>query len=593
MDSQINEVKSRIDVVEVIGGYVRLQKAGANWRANCPFHNERTPSFMVSPLRQVWRCFGSCGEGGDVFSFLMKIEGIEFVDALKILAQKAGVVLKREDPKLKSERQKHCEITAKAAEFFEKNLENAAAGKEAKKYLKERGLKDETIKEFRLGWASESWDELLKFLTAKGYKAADVEKAGLAVKKQNENRWFDRFRGRIIFPIFDLHGQPIGFGGRIFKGNAEKEPKYLNSPQTFIYDKSKVLYGLNFAKQEVRRREKCVLVEGYMDLIMSHQDGLKHCVAVSGTALTPYQLAILKRYSDNLVLAFDMDEAGQKAASRGIDLARNSDFNIRVLTLPEGKDPADYALSHPGRLETEAETAKPIMEYFFEKVFNKFKADSAENKKEIAKILLPQIRQISNQIEQAHWIAELAGRLGVREEVVIGELKRVGENNNAPATLGEGAPMTAKKSPDRQREEVLGDHLVSLLLKHNRHFEVVRDFDFSPLKNFAFALALEHFKKSEGEFNFEKIYRGAPHHLKNYLNKIELESQNFEIKEPLSEIQTCFTNLRRHLLDKQMEEIKIFLGQAEKSKDSERVAELMAKFQRLASERQKLESSKI
>lgn len=600
MDSQINEIKSRLDVVEVIGGYVRLQKAGANWRANCPFHNERTPSFMVSPSRQVWRCFGSCGEGGDMFSFLMKIEGIEFVDALKILAQKAGVVLKREDPKLKSERQKYCDISEKAAGFFEKNLENAAAGKEAKDYLKKRGLKEETIKQFRIGWAGESWDELLNFLIAKGYKAADIEKAGLAVKKQNENRWFDRFRGRIIFPIFDLHGQPIGFGGRIFKGDAEKEAKYLNSPQTFVYDKSKVLYGLNFAKGDIRRLEKCVLVEGYMDLIMAHQDGLKNSVAVSGTALTPFQLSILKRYSDNLVLAFDMDEAGQKAAARGIDLARNLSFNIRVLTLPEGKDPADYALSHPGRLEQEAETAKPIMEYYFEKVFNKFKADSAENKKEIAKILLPQIRQIPNQIEQAHWIAELAGRLGVREEVVIGELKRTRENNDASAETAlsaaetgvrQPAERTAGKSPNRPREEVFGDHLVSLLLKYNRHFDVVRDFDFSPLKNFTFALALEYFKKSDGEFNFENIYREMPDHLKNYLNKIELESQNFEIKDPLVEIKSCFTNLQRHLLDNRMEEIKIILGQAEKSKDHEQDAELMARFQQFASERQKLEKN--
>src|SRR3989338_5387891 len=289
-----------------------------------------------------------------------------------------------------------------------------------------------------------------------------------------------------------------------------------------------------------------------------------------------------------------MDEAGQKAASRGIDLARNSDFNIRVLTLPEGKDPADYPQSHPGRLERKAETAKPIMEYYFEKVFHKFKADSAENKKEIAKILLPQIRQISNQIEQAHWIAELAGRLGVREEVVIGELKRIRENNDAQAETALGAdetgavPMTAEKSPDRPREEVFGDHLVSLLLKHNRHFDVIRDFDFSPLKNFTFALALEYFKKSDGEFNYEKIYRDTPDHLKNYLNKIELESQNFEIKDPLSEIKSCFTNLRRHLLDKRMEEIKIILGQAEKSKAHGQDAELMVRFQRLPSPRPKL-----
>ena len=312
MSSQIEEIKSRIDIVELIGSYLKLQKAGANFKASCPFHNERTPSFNVSSARQIWHCFG-CGKGGDIFTFVQEIEGAEFPEALKMLAERAGVELRPEDPNLRSEKNRLFQLMEEAAKFFENNLR---AGEQVLGYLGKRGLSDETIGEFRLGYASEEWRALVQHLAAKGFKFPEMEKAGVAVKRGgaqaitgNSAEYFDRFRGRIMFPIFDYNGRVIAFGGRIFP-ERENEAKYVNSPETPLYQKGRTLYGLNKSKQEILKKGECVLVEGYMDMAMSWQGGVKNVVAVSGTALTDEQLKILRRLSEKFISSFDIYEAG-------------------------------------------------------------------------------------------------------------------------------------------------------------------------------------------------------------------------------------------------------------------------------------------
>ena len=289
MSSQIEDVKSRVDVVDLLGSYLKLQKAGVNFKARCPFHNEKTASFFVSPARQIWHCFG-CQKGGDVFKFIMEIDGCEFKEALLSLAGRAGIELKRESPEIQDAKSKEFAILEESTKFFEKNLfEN----NEASEYLKNRGLSVETIKEFRLGYSLDDWRTLFNHLSAQGHKAEDAEKAGLIIK--SENSYYDRFRGRIIFPIFNQSGKVVAFGGRLFvDSSGGKSAKYVNSPETALYQKSKILYGLHKSKIEILRENSCVLVEGYMDFLSAYQAGTKNMVAVSGTALTLDHLKILR-----------------------------------------------------------------------------------------------------------------------------------------------------------------------------------------------------------------------------------------------------------------------------------------------------------
>ncbi|MCD5397178.1 MAG: DNA primase, partial [Candidatus Pacebacteria bacterium] len=390
--------------------------------------------FFVSPTRQIWHCFG-CSKGGDIFGFVKEIEGVEFGDALRILADRAGVELKKQDPKLKTERQRLYEICELTAKFFEKQLKDSQAGIRAKKYLLGRGAKEESIKKWRLGYAPDTWQGLGDFLVGKGYKKEEIINAGLIIRKQGVSasqgalRAYDRFRSRIMFPIFDFNGQVIGFTGRIFeqekKQQVEKTGKYINTPSTLLYNKSQIIYGLDKAKVAIRKKDCCLLVEGQMDVIMLTQAGFDNVVAVSGTALTDFQLKILKRYSSNLLFAFDMDEGGDVATKQSINSALNYDFNIKVVVMPKDKDPADIISQNPKTFEKLIKSAHSIMEFYFKTCFARFDKKTPLGRKEITKTLLPIIKRISNKIEQSHWTQELGKRLGVKEESIDEELKKV------------------------------------------------------------------------------------------------------------------------------------------------------------------------
>jgi DNA primase len=411
MSSPVEQIKSRLNIVEVVQTYTKLQKAGVNFKAVCPFHSEKTPSFFVSPARDSWHCFG-CGKGGDIFSFVMEIESVEFPEALKILAGRAGVELKPIDREHQSERLRLLKLMEEAKKFYEGELKK---NKEVIEYLKARGLKGETAKSFGIGFAANEWRGLCAFLKSKKYSDIEIERSGMAVK--SDKGYYDRFRNRIMFPIANGSGQIVGFSGRIFGPETETSGgKYINSPQTILYDKSSVLFGFDKAKNEIRKKDSCILVEGQMDVIMSHQAGITNTVAVSGTSLTNEHLRIIKRLTDNLAIAFDKDEAGRGAAGRGIDSALAQGFEVKVALIPSGKDPADAIKENPEEWKEALKNSKNIIEFYL---------DFLKSGKEIEKIVLPYVAIMPSEMEKARWVNEIAKHLRIKEEAVWLELKKI------------------------------------------------------------------------------------------------------------------------------------------------------------------------
>jgi len=571
LNSPIDEIKSRLDIVEVIGSYIKLKKAGANYRALCPFHSEKNPSFFVSPARQIWHCFG-CGKGGDIFGFVKEIEGVEFGDALRILAQRAGVELKPRSPewqKFKTERQRLYEICELATKFFEKQLEGSSLGKEAKKYLLGRVIKEESIKKWRIGYSPDTWSGLSDFLVSKDYKNEEIEKAGLSLKNE-QGSYYDRFRGRIIFPIFDLNSQVIGFGGRIFQ-KTDKVAKYINTPNTLLYDKSRILYGLDEAKVEIRKKDFCLLVEGYTDVILAHQAGFENTASVSGTALTPYQLVILKRYSENLFLSFDMDIAGDSATKRGIDLAQLRGFNLKIITLPKDEDPADVISKNPNEFKKLVNNSLSILDFYFQNAFSQFDKARPEGKREISKILLPVIKRIPNKIEQSFWVSRLAKNLEVKEENVEEELKKIKLEEEA---LGL-EPEEIMNLPPKSRKELLEERLITLILKRPENLNSIEGTKisyFSP-KGKEILLNLKNPENLSGE-------------TKDFFNYLALKSEVEDIdeKEIEPEIKFSLKEIQSLEIKTKLNEISKEIKKAEEEKNFEKIKKLTQEFSQYAKE---------
>lgn len=425
-DPQVQEIKEKLPINEVVGQYVQLRRAGRNFVGRCPFHKERTPSFHVSPERNSYMCFG-CGEKGDIFTFIQKIDGVDFVTALKQLAERAGVVLKQRSyadeatrTESKNKEEKLLEVCEEATKFFESKL---AKRPDILSYLHARGVKDETIKEWRLGYAPASWEDLSQYLTVKGFSKNDIAEAGLAAKSERkQGEVYDRFRGRIMFPLFDASGKVIAFSGRYFEKVAgskeEGEPaKYVNSPETLLFKKSKVLYGYDKARAAIRKADCILLVEGQFDLILSHQSGLPFTVASSGTAITPEHLSLLGRLSKRLVLALDGDQAGIRAGLKSALMALQSGFDVKIPTFAEGKDPADLARENPELLKAAVRTSRTAVEFFLE-VLRQGARDDRAYKLLIEQQLLPLVKVMQSPIDQAHFIKLIAQRIGVPEDAV-------------------------------------------------------------------------------------------------------------------------------------------------------------------------------
>jgi DNA primase len=450
-------IKQKINIVDLIQEYLPLKKSGVNFKAPCPFHQEKTPSFVVSPERGIWHCFG-CAKGGDHFKFLMEKEGMDFSEALEFLAKKAGVTLKRQKSEGKDKRQSLYEVNQKAAQFFNYILTKHNLGKKALEYLHQRGVTDETIAQFNLGYAPNSWESLTRFLKSRKFTIEEMVEAGLCVSSKSGG--YDRFRGRVMFPLVNVKGQTCGFAGRIL---GQGEPKYVNTPMTPVFDKSNFLFGLNLAKGEIRQKNQIILVEGLMDMVMSYQSGAKNVVATQGTALTSEHIEMLKKYTDTVLLCFDKDLAGDAASRRGIELSDQAGLNIKVVQIKEGKDPADMALKDPLLWQKAVEEAEPIYDYYLRSVGLRYKAETADGKRRIAQELMPIWAKISDSFTQEHYIQKLAALLSMEESILRKEIQKA---KYPAAPKFEGVltkPETLKTAKSRQ--EMLEEYLLALLFK--------------------------------------------------------------------------------------------------------------------------------
>ncbi len=414
MMSQTEEIKAKLDIVDVISEFVPLRQSGANFKGLCPFHNEKTPSFMVSREKQFFKCFG-CGESGDMFSFLEKIENIEFPEALKILAAKAGVEIVRQDPQISNLKTRLLDLHKVATEFFTTQLCQPAGGVALRYLVEKRKLKMETIQEFKLGYAPDSWQATGQYLKSRGFNDYELKQSGLVVEKTGGSpNYYDRFRARLIFPISDYHGNIVGFTARAM--SATESAKYINSPQTLIYNKSQVLYALDKAKEMTKKNNLLVLVEGNMDAISSFEAGVKNVVAVSGTSLTVEQIKTIKRYCDTVAICFDADAAGAIAGMRGISLLWQEELNVKVIVLPDGiKDPDELIHQNLPAWLTAVNGARDIMEYLFVKELNDRNVTILEEKRKVAKVLLPWIAKLTDPLTENYYLKQLAEKLAVDE----------------------------------------------------------------------------------------------------------------------------------------------------------------------------------
>jgi DNA primase len=599
MDTAVQDVKSRLNIVDVVSAYLRLVKSGTHFKAPCPFHNEKTPSFMVNEERQIWHCFG-CGKGGDAFSFIMEIEGVEFGEALKLLAERSGVDLRqyrRERPLTAGEVEvpdRTRDILELSTKFYEKQLWDGAGKERIIGYLRKRGLTDETIRSFRIGYAPEGWRHLLDFLVSRGYRPEELEKAGLVIRKSQEDQVsginhpasssYDRFRDRVMFPISDIVGRVIGYSARVAPGGDETQAKYINTPETGVYHKSRVLYGLYQAKQTMKTEEYAILVEGQMDVIACHQAGIKNTVAVSGTALTGEHLDILKRYGHELRLFFDMDGAGQAAAWKSALLAFDREFSVSIISLPAGKDAAEAAVENPETLKTTIAHPKPAAAYFLEKFLAEHDAMTPDGKRAIAERYAPLLQAMRSAIERDHWTKECANALHVEEKLLSDVVQKENAQERGVRTVKQVESVEGK-SVFARRSAALQERLIGVLLVRPELKEVV--------------LSEPRAKESvEGSPFFRFVGSGAEgislaetEAEKKKLSELFFEAEQFldslpESEEAQSKTEASLREMARHLaleLQKEEREETVFLmGEARKRGDRKEEKKLMERFAELS-----------
>jgi DNA primase len=587
---EVAEVKSRLEITEVVGAYVPLKQAGRNLKAPCPFHQEKSASFMVSPEKGIYHCFG-CGEGGDIFSFVMKMEGVDFRQALEMLARKAGVELvarKGENKEANRLRVRLLEAHELAVKYFQASL---VQNKKALDYVvQSRKLTRDTVKTFQIGYAPDSWGALTDFLLKKGFSKRELLQGGLAGQKEGRDSIYDLFRGRIMFTIADREGRPVGFTGRVLDDSV---PKYLNTPQTPLYDKSQVIFGLHLAKEAIRQADEVVLVEGNMDVIASHQAGVRQVVATSGTALTTEQLRTLSKLTKNVKLAFDADRAGLAATERAIELGQTLGLTLRMVELPSGIKDADELVQQDVELWKKAIVdAKYIVDYLFDRFEHDYDLSTAVGKRGYADRLAANLRRLGDPVEQDHYVKLLAQRTGTSEEAVRTKLEKGESATERPTVMGIDRPddlvrravVQAEGRPTARR--VLEESLLAIALldpETRLSLQDLRSENFSSEPRQSILSAL----KSHADVPSDKIAEALTD-LSDYVNILLLRGeQEFAELAPADRSFEAFGLARRLQMvsNKDLKHtITTQLREAEEKGDAQLVGSLLKKYQELLEE---------
>jgi len=613
----VDDIKDRVDVVELISEYVRLQKAGRNYKGLCPFHADTTPSFVVYPDGQRWYCFGACATGGDVFTFLMKRENLDFPEALRLLAQRAGVTLAPRtevEKKVDERRDLLREINVAAARYFHHLLLSSRQGQVAREYLHQRETVEDAWRTFEVGYSLSDWEALSQHLKGKGYREQDIFEAGLSVEREGGGH-YDRFRGRLMFPIHDARGRVLGFGGRALD---DSPAKYVNTPQSPLFDKGSMLYGLHLAKDPIRDMGMAIIVEGYMDVLMAHQHGFKNVVASMGTALTENQVQTLRRLTKSFTLAMDADDAGEQASIRGLEvvkkhydvehrqspeirqmyehiwLKRYVDANIKVITLPQGLDPDDVIRGDPDQWSRLVDGALPLMDYYFQVAAEGKDLESAEGKTGLVRQLLPLIGEMADGIERAHYLQRLARLVRIDERILADEMGRPKGQSGAATRAADKRVASILESAVALENYCLG--LLVRVPQALRQGQILCADDFLATENRSIFLAYQNCLDRERRFHLEEFRDGLDPVLREHLDAVldaEEKGPSLPQEELLEEIERSASRLRDRKDRSELLELQSLLREADESGVDE--SSLLGRVDRLRErilERQRLEQRK-
>ncbi|CAN5539685.1 DNA primase [soil metagenome] len=606
----VTEIRERTDIVELINGYTPLKKTGRSFKGLCPFHQEKTPSFVVFPDSQNFHCFG-CGKGGDLFTFFMEIEKLDFREALRELAEKAGVSLEATPgitPEKDERRQKLLAALDFAATYYHDRLINSPQGEPGRQLALQRGLDDRMIERFRLGFAPAGWENLTPLLRARNIDQEIAIEAGLLQRREENNSVYDRFRNRFMFPIADRDGAIVGFGARAM---GDDQPKYLNSPQTPLFDKSSLLYGLNLAKESIRTRDQVVIVEGYMDVIAAHQFGHENVVAAMGTALTESQVGLIKRFSKRIVLALDSDAAGQMATLRSLESMPNAldhvdhpipepaglirfekklDAQISILQIPAGKDPDELLRNHPEQWDELVQHAIPFLDFYIDAVTSDVDVNDPRSKSAAFQRIAPLLRQVGDQLTQQHYIGRISGKIQLPEAVLWSELHR----NQIRRASNANAPATSRGSSKRIRSE---DYLTAVLLKHSSLskdlLEEIGEDDLLDSRNREIVklLKMDGADQVDAEVLITGLDENVAPHAEQLMELIEGTPSAFpgQIRDAAT---AALNGIRRERLEFLMRQLQSELSSAQQEKDVESLSALTSQMSLLATQKRTYDPAK-